>query len=113
MPVKPRKPCSAPRCPGLTLERYCQQHEHLEKQDRREWDSRRGNKVERGYGGSWERARGMKLRQDPLCFNCGRPAELVHHVKPISDGGARLDMENMMSLCVPCHGKRHGARAEG
>jgi 5-methylcytosine-specific restriction protein A len=111
-PSKPRRPCKAPGCPGLTSGKYCQLHVHLEQQDRRRWDLHRGNKVERGYGGSWERARGMKLRQDPLCFDCGRPAELVHHLRAIADGGERLDFENMVSLCVPCHGKRHGARKE-
>jgi 5-methylcytosine-specific restriction endonuclease McrA len=55
----------------------------------------------------------MFLNDSPLCFDCGRGATLVHHIKPISDGGERLDFDNMMSLCVPCHGKRHGARAEG
>lgn len=68
--------------------------------------------MDRGYGGSWEKARAMFLRSSPLCYDCARPAELVHHIKPIADGGERLDFENMMALCVPCHGKRHGARAE-
>jgi 5-methylcytosine-specific restriction protein A len=112
-PIKPRKPCAAPRCPGLTRTKYCDQHAHLDKQDKRRWDSRRGNKVERGYGGSWEKARGMFLRNNPLCYDCGRTAVLVHHIRPISDGGERLSFDNMRSLCVPCHGKRHGARAEG
>ena len=112
-PSKPRKPCKAPRCPGLTSTKYCEAHAHLEKQDKRRWDANRGGKVERGYGGSWERARLMLLNSNPLCYDCGRAAELVHHIVPISAGGPRLDMDGLMSLCVPCHGKRHGVRPNG
>jgi len=106
-PSRPMKPCAAPRCPGLTSGKYCERHAHLEKQDRKRWDARRGNKVERGYGGSWSSAREMHLRANPLCHDCGRAATMVHHIKPISEGGGALDMDNLMSLCVPCHGKRH------
>jgi 5-methylcytosine-specific restriction protein A len=112
-PMKPRKPCKAPGCPGLTHAKYCEQHSHLEQRDRRRWDANRGNKVARGYGGSWERARLMKLSADPLCFDCGRAAELVHHIRAIADGGERLDFANLVSLCVPCHSKRHGVRPNG
>jgi 5-methylcytosine-specific restriction protein A len=112
-PSKPRKPCKAPGCPGLTSAKYCDQHAHLEKKDKARWDANRGNKVERGYGGSWDAARAMFMRSNPLCHDCGRAATLVHHVVPISEGGPRLDMDGLMSLCVPCHGRRHGARAEG
>lgn len=115
MPVKPGKPCAAPRCPRVTTSKYCVDHAHLEKQDKARWDARRGNKVERGYGGSWGAARIMHLNANPLCFDCGRAAELVHHIVPISEGGPRLEMDGLMSLCVPCHAKRHGndAREKG
>ncbi|MBQ8698232.1 MAG: HNH endonuclease, partial [Schwartzia sp.] len=33
-------------------------------------------------------------------------ASLVHHVKPLADGGTH-DEENLMSLCVACHEKIH------
>ncbi|HEX9849260.1 MAG TPA: HNH endonuclease [Candidatus Deferrimicrobium sp.] len=115
MPMKPRKPCKGPLCPGLTSTKYCDRHAHLEQQDKARWDARRGSAKERGYGGSWSAARLMHLRNSPLCYDCGRPATLVHHIVPISEGGPRLDMDGLMSLCVGCHGKRHGndARAKG
>lgn len=112
MPMKPGKPCAAPRCPKVTRSKYCSDHQHLEQQDRKRWDASRGNKVERGYGGSWEQARAMFLRSNSLCFDCARPAALVHHIRAIADGGERLDADNMMALCVPCHGKRHGSRGD-
>jgi 5-methylcytosine-specific restriction protein A len=115
MPIKPRTPCKHPGCPGLASGKYCDQHAHLIQKDRKGWDARRGNKVERGYGGSWDAARAMFMRNNPLCYDCGRAAEMVHHIRPISEGGERLDFENLVSLCVPCHAKRHGneARAKG
>ena len=112
-PSKPMKPCKAPICPGLTHGKYCEKHEHLEKQDKARWDARRPGKVVRGYGGSWSDARLMHINANPLCYDCGRMATLVHHIVPISEGGPRLDMDGLMSLCVGCHGKRHGARANG
>ena len=111
-PMKPRHPCKAPGCPGLTHGKYCTVHEGLEKKDKARWDANRGGKVERGYGGSWERARLMFLNTNPLCYDCGRAAELVHHICAIADGGERLDAANMMALCVPCHGKGHGVRGD-
>ena len=111
MPSKSRKPCASPRCPGLTHTRYCSAHAHLAVKDKAEWDARRGNSVERGYDWTWGKARAIFMRRNPLCFDCRGIAVLVHHIKPISEGGERLDFENMMSLCVPCHGKRHGGGA--
>jgi len=111
MPYKPRKPCKAPRCAGLTHARYCDKHQDLEKKELLERDARRERSVDRGYDWTWAKARVMFLNRNPLCFDCSRPATLVHHVKPIADGGERLDFENMVSLCVHCHGKRHGGGA--
>jgi 5-methylcytosine-specific restriction endonuclease McrA len=64
---------------------------------------------ERGYHWRWHKVREMKLRRDPLCEDCtaeGRTvkAEMVHHL----DGNARHnDLENLVSLCTVCHGRRH------
>lgn len=27
----------------------------------------------------------------------------VHHIRPISDGGAALDLDNLQTLCHACH----------
>ena len=35
-------------------------------------------------------------------------ARLVHHVKPLSEGGAALDPANLVSLCAECHRSAHG-----
>lgn len=59
----------------------------------------------------------MKLRENPLCEECERinlltSAVMVHHIIPIEDGGEPLDWENLMSLCDPCHCKKHSNAKE-
>lgn len=106
-PTKPLKPCGAPGCAKLTDGAYCE--EHTKAQQRLE-DKRRGSSSERGYDVRWQRLRAWYLKQYPLCNRCEGvvPATVVHHIKPISEGGARLDVENLEALCATCHNKHHG-----
>ena len=74
----------------------------------------------RGYDRTWQRLRRMVLHSNPLCAECGQPAREVHHIKPISEGGERLEMANLMPVCPSCHsritaqGRRGiGGRASG
>jgi hypothetical protein len=57
-----------------------------------------------------KRDRGLvrqKLRETPLCCNCGARATHAHHIVPIAVGG--LDtLDNLASLCDECHGSVHG-----
>ena len=61
----------------------------------------------------WAALRLEALRRDgQLCADCaaqGRTngAELVHHVKPIRDGGDPWALENIKSLCRDCHQVEH------
>ena len=32
----------------------------------------------------------------------------VHHIIPLAEGGERLDIENLMTLCRECHDRKHG-----
>ena len=54
----------------------------------------------------WRRVRGLKLSRDPLCVMCGRPAKIVDHIKEISDGGCKLCLDNLQSMCVSCHNSK-------
>ena len=36
------------------------------------------------------------------------PAQMVDHVRPINEGGAALDLENLQSLCHACHNRKSG-----
>lgn len=71
-------------------------------------DTDRPNAYRRGYDKRWKVLRDGYLRSHPLCSHCeakGRivPARLVDHIKPLADGGDRLDELNLQSLCVECH----------
>jgi 5-methylcytosine-specific restriction endonuclease McrA len=61
------------------------------------------------YGsGAWKKLRGMFIRANPACADCGRAANVVDHIVPIRDGGPRLDMANFQSLCHKCHNAKRG-----
>ena len=47
-------------------------------------------------------------RDDWRCVDCGRAGRLeAHHVTPLQKGGAPYDLENLETLCRPCHIERH------
>ena len=77
-------------------------------------DQRRGKTAERGYDHRWKALSAKKRKLDPLCEEClkhevVRPAEHVHHIKPISTHpDLRLDWNNLISVCVACHEKLEG-----
>ena len=62
---------------------------------------------------AWRKLRAEQLRRQPLCECClaqGRhtPAHIVDHIRPVNQGGAPLDLENLQSLCVACHNRKSG-----
>ena len=109
LPTKPKRPCRYGGCPNLTDSRtgYCEEHRSL-MQRHYEHFSRGYNQHER-YGNGWRKVRDRYIAAHPLCEEClglGRAtmATLVHHVKPIADGGTN-DESNLRSLCASCHEK--------
>ena len=73
-------------------------------------ESRPGAAV-RGYDRRWRRIRERLLDAAPLCASCEArgdvvPAALVHHVRPIAEGGSH-DLANLQPLCGPCHARAH------
>ena len=121
MPWKAPKPCGYPGCRELTAEQYCAAHKRKVASDYNRYQ--RNKPVQSFYeSAEWRQVREMKLRRDPFCEECRRAniiatARIVDHIVPISQGGSRLDMENLQSLCKPCHarksaleGSRWGAR---
>lgn len=74
----------------------------------RSYDQRRGSARQRGYDWTWAKARAAYLREHPLCEQCLRVrltvvAAMVDHIVPMSDGGDKLDDDNLQSLCWSCH----------
>ena len=111
MPYKPKKPCNYPGCPELTDGAYCDRHR---RQVSREYNTYSRDEDSKAFYASteWRRLSKIQLRREPLCAACyaaGRitPAYIADHIIPIRDGGARLDISNLQSLCRACHNKKH------
>ena len=54
----------------------------------------------------WKRVRRQAIERDGYrCRKCGRASGRfeVDHVVPISAGGAAYELDNLQSLCRPCH----------
>ncbi|AUS01917.1 hypothetical protein NVP2044O_53 [Vibrio phage 2.044.O._10N.261.51.B8] len=66
------------------------------------------------YGTSqWKKLRLYKLQLNPICEHCIKrdlvvAAVDVDHIVEIEDGGSKTDIDNLQSLCVPCHRKKTG-----
>jgi 5-methylcytosine-specific restriction protein A len=111
VPSKPKKPCSYPRCPELTNERYCLQHKQ---QQARKYDQHRGSAAQRGYGSRWRKYRAWYLKQYPFCVcdECKKkelplPANVVDHIIP-HKGDYHLfwDPGNHQPMNDRCHGRK-------
>ncbi len=66
----------------------------------------------------WQGVRKSYRNSNPLCEICllkghTKPAEMVHHIVPIIDGGDRTARSNLQSVCNACHGELHKATAGG
>ncbi len=74
------------------------------------YDEMRGTPRDRGYDEAWSRCRHSYLSAHPLCEDCQKfdiltPADEVHHIIPLRDGGDKLNFENLRALCRACHKK--------
>ena len=105
MPYKPKKPCAHPGCAKLVTGRFCDEHN---KQDAREYEwYRRDPEARKRYGRAWKRIRDRYITAHPLCERCSQdgrltPAQEIHHIKPLANGGTH-DEGNLMALCSACH----------
>ena len=63
---------------------------------------------------AWRKFAKAHKMQNPLCVNfdeCGGVAEYSDHINPISEGGAKFDLENIQSLCKKCNASKTGKQA--
>ena len=73
------------------------------------WRTDKRRTAERGYGGTWQRARKAYLAQHPLCARCERqgivePATVVHHTVPHrGDPVIFWDRAKWEGLCATHH----------
>jgi 5-methylcytosine-specific restriction enzyme A len=118
---KPKKPCSHPRCPALTLDRYCDRHKDQLVEDKAEVNAhydrfvRDKNSTAFYKSKVWRETRAHVLRRDNhLCQHCYqdkriRAADMVHHIEELKDAwDKRLLISNLISLCNSCHNRAHG-----
>lgn len=111
MSVLPTR-CRNKRCPEITTDDYCEEHRDEKWAGYDDGERNRLSSAERGYDATWRKARDRYIKRNPLCERCDsrgytEPAELVHHIVPLEDGGARLDPDNLKSLCYACHSIIH------
>lgn len=109
--MKPtKKPCKFCKRPTDNSNGYCDLHQDKYTDYKKKYENNRLSPSKRGYDRSWLAFRELFLNNHPLCTMCEEngkitPATEVHHIKPLSDGGARLDPQNCMALCKSCHSK--------
>ena len=62
----------------------------------------------------WYRVRPNVIdRDDGSCVECGSKDNLhVHHLTPISRGGDKYNMDNLITLCASCHRTAHSNEDE-
>ena len=64
---------------------------------------------EAGYGWDWQQLSVRFRKEHPLCAECAKKgiataAAEVHHIVPIREAPwLRLEVSNLVSLCVECH----------
>jgi 5-methylcytosine-specific restriction endonuclease McrA len=65
--------------------------------------ARRANRARSSM--AWQNARAAARKRDgERCQRCGATEGLeVHHITPLSKGGAEFDLSNLTTLCQECH----------
>src|ERR1035437_3648511 len=105
MPTSPRKAYAYPGCHLLTDGSWCKVHTSHSPSS----SQYRGSAASRGYDSNWNKVRSQRLKLDKyLCQNClpkrVTPASEVHHLRKIATHPhLRLAIDNLLSVCHPCH----------
>ena len=109
------KPCPVPGCPELVSSGRCPTH--TRSRDRSDaWA--RGTAAHRGYDWTWTKLRNRYIQANPLCELCDRAGKtevgmVVDHIRPLAQGGERLNAENLQTLCLSCHARKTKAELLG
>lgn len=101
-----------PRKPG---EQFMKQRE---RQTNKIYNKSRPERDKLYYSKQWKKISKLYRQSHPLCEECERngritPAYLVDHIVPIEDGGSMWEWDNLQSLCIVCHNRKHGDRQGG
>lgn len=63
-------------------------------------------KDSRYNGRKWRGLREFIIKKNPTCIQCGRAATVVDHINPVRLGGSFYDLDNLASMCAPCHNSK-------
>jgi len=113
MPKSPKRPCRQCKTLHRNKTGYCDDHQQSNISWSK-WQSKRGNRHQRGYGNMWDKLRKQILERDKaLCQICIKVGHLIEatqvdHIKPKSKGGTD-DNANLQSLCNRCHLRKTAA----
>jgi 5-methylcytosine-specific restriction protein A len=110
--------CRKPGCHALISATTCYCSKHVNNTSRTYDYIRMHRKLTRTYrlfyqSKAWKQLRKLKLSKQPLCERCMKQGKYtlatdVHHVKPVFDyPDEKLKIENLQSLCKPCHEQIH------
>ena len=73
-----------------------------------QWKGGYSHDTEWRLGHKWLSTRREVLRRDNhTCRDCGGDGGVVHHITPVSEGGAKYDLDNLVTLCSDCHTEVH------
>jgi 5-methylcytosine-specific restriction protein A len=98
--------CSMPACPNEAVRRgRCREHQSEEE---RSYSARNRLKRDGFYDSQgWKIQRTLAIVRDHYtCCLCGQPATDVDHITSIEDGGSKLALDNLQSLCRACHSSK-------
>lgn len=107
-----KKLCRKPGCPNFRLEghNYCEKHLELEER-KNSFPLHIDNTYKDTFYNSsrWRSISKDYLRRNPLCSQCGAPAEVVHHNYPIGydyhNAEDFFNEDSFVALCADCHNK--------
>jgi 5-methylcytosine-specific restriction protein A len=112
MSPRASKVCSTPGCPNLSgRESHCSEHAKV-------WASPRTASARRTGTRHFNQVIRPKVfqRDGSMCRvmgpGCTRIATEIHHVVEVSQGGSD-DLDNLISICAPCHKRITAASAGG
>ena len=71
-------------------------------------DVAKHNRRRQLYPSNWSKIRKEFISNNPLCRSCELFGTIelaceVDHIKPLAKGGEPADVNNLQSLCRPCH----------
>ena len=64
------------------------------------------------YNAEWKRFRLWYLRRHPRCVVCGKAANEIDHIEPMTKGGSKFDLDNLQAMCKRCHSRKTRSELE-